>query len=187
MSGAIKKAEKLAKQNPDSYMPYQFKNPANPKVHRETTAEEIWKDTSGRVDIIVAGVGTGGTITGVAEVLKKRKPGIWIVAVEPRDSAVLSGQKVGSHKIQGIGAGFIPDILRKDLLDEIIRVSYEDAKIMVRRLAREEGILAGVSSGAALWAAQKLAQRPENKNKLIVVILPDSGERYLSTDLFVSN
>jgi cysteine synthase A len=184
MAGSIKKAEQLASKIPNSFMPYQFKNPSNPKIHRKTTAEEIWRDTSGRVDIVVAGVGTGGTITGVAEGLKKKKPNIRIVAVEPKDSPVLSGGKPGAHKIQGIGAGFIPAVLKKELLDEIIQVTYEDAKVMAKRLAREEGILAGVSSAAAVWAAQKVAERKENKGKLIVVILPDLGERYLSTDLF---
>ena len=185
MSGAVKKAEELARQIPDSFMPNQFKNPSNPAIHRKTTAEEIWKDTQGKVDIVVAGVGTGGTITGIAEVLKKRKPGILIVAVEPDDSPVLSGGQPGAHKIQGIGAGFIPEVLKKELLDEIIRVKYENAKDIAKRLAREEGILAGVSSAAAVWAGKELAGRDENKGKLIVVILPDLGERYLSTDLFV--
>jgi len=185
MTGAIRKAEELSKEIPNSFIPQQFKNPSNPKIHRETTAEEIWGDTAGGVDIVVAGVGTGGTITGIAEVLKKRKPALRAVAIEPKDSPVLSGGKPSSHKIQGIGAGFIPEVLKKDLLDEIIQVSFDDAKSMTKRLAREEGILAGISSGAALWAAVELAKRKENKNKLIVVIFPDSGERYLSTDLFV--
>ncbi len=185
MTGAIKKAEELCKEIPNSFIPQQFRNPANPKIHRETTAEEIWRDSDGKVDIVVAGVGTGGTITGVSEVIKKRKPTLRAVAVEPKDSPVLSGGKPASHKIQGIGAGFIPEVLIKDLLDEIIQVSYDDAKAMTKRLAREEGILAGISSGAAVWAAVELAKRKENKDKLIVVILPDSGERYLSTDLFV--
>ena len=165
-------------------MPQQFKNPANPEIHRLTTAEEIWRDTQGRADILVSGVGTGGTLTGVAEALKARKPHFKAVAVEPAGSPVLSQGKAGAHKIQGIGAGFVPDILRKDLIDEIITVTNEDAGITARRLAREEGILAGISSGAAVWAAVKVAQRPENKGKLIVVILPDTGERYLSTWLF---
>ena len=165
-------------------MPQQFKNPANPEIHRLTTAEEIWRDTDGRADILVAGVGTGGTITGIAEVLKAKKPGFKAIAVEPEGSPVLSQGKAGSHKIQGIGAGFVPDVLRRDLIDEIITVSNEDAGITARRLAKEEGILAGISSGAAVWAAVKVAQRPENKGKLIVVILPDTGERYLSTWLF---
>jgi cysteine synthase A len=184
MPGAIKKAEGLVKKIPRAYMPGQFNNPANPKIHETTTAEEIWQDTAGKVDIVVAGVGTGGTITGIAQALKKRKPVLRIVAVEPADSPVLSGGKPGRHAIQGIGAGFVPEVLKKELLDEIIRVKYRDAKTLAQRLAREEGILAGVSSGAALWAAIELARRKENKGKLMVVILPDSGERYLSTDLF---
>jgi cysteine synthase A len=184
MTGAIKKAEQLAAENSNYYLPQQFKNPANPEIHRLTTAEEIWRDTQGRADILVSGVGTGGTITGIAEALKAKKPGFKAIAVEPEGSPVLSQGKAGSHKIQGIGAGFVPDILRKDLIDEIITVSNEDAGITARRLAREEGILAGISSGAATWAAIKAAQRPENRGKLIVVILPDTGERYLSTWLF---
>jgi cysteine synthase A len=184
MTGAIKKAEQLVAENHHYFMPQQFQNPANPEIHRLTTAEEIWRDTGGRVDILVSGVGTGGTITGVAEVIKARKPGFKVIAVEPADSPVLSGGKAGSHKIQGIGAGFVPDILRKDLIDEIITVSNENAGTTARRLAREEGILAGISSGAATWAAIKVAKRPENAGKLIVVILPDTGERYLSTWLF---
>jgi len=162
----------------------QFRNPANPEIHQLTTAEEIWRDTGGGVDILVSGVGTGGTITGIAEVIKKRKPGFRAIAVEPADSPVLSGGKPGSHKIQGIGAGFIPDVLRMDLVDEIVTVSNADAGVMTRRLAREEGILAGISSGAATWAALEVARRPENEDKLIVVVLPDTGERYLSTWLF---
>lgn len=184
MTGAVKKAEELLKEFPRAFMPQQFKNPANPKIHRETTAEEIWRDTDGRVDIFVSGVGTGGTITGVAEVIKPRKPGFRAIAVEPKDSPVLSGGKPGSHKIQGIGAGFVPPVLRTDLVDEIIKVTNEDAGIMARRLAREEGILAGISSGAAAWAAIEVGKRLENKGKLIVVVLPDTGERYLSTWLF---
>jgi len=184
MTGAIKRAEQLVAQNPNYFMPQQFNNPANPEIHRLTTAEEIWRDTGGEVDILVSGVGTGGTITGVAEVIKKRKPEFKAIAVEPTDSPVLSGGKPGSHKIQGIGAGFIPQILRLDLVDEIIGVTNEDAGIMARRLAKEEGILAGISSGAATWAALEVAKRAENKGKLIVVILPDTGERYLSTWLF---
>jgi len=184
MMGAIKKAEQLATENSNSFIPQQFKNPANPEVHRATTADEIWRDTDGRVDILVAGVGTGGTITGIAETLKAKKPGFKAIAVEPTDSPVLSGGKAGPHKIQGIGAGFIPDVLKTDLLDEIVRVSNEDAGAMARRLAREEGILAGISSGAATRAALEVARRPENRGKLIVVILPDTGERYLSTWLF---
>ena len=184
MSGAVRKAEQLVAENPNYFMPQQFKNPANPEIHRLTTAEEIWRDTEGRVDILVAGVGTGGTITGVAEVIKSRKPGFKAVAVEPADSPVLSGGKPGSHKIQGIGAGFVPDVLRRDLVDEIVKVSNEDAGIMARRLAKEEGILAGISSGAATWVALEVAKRPESEGKLIVVVLPDTGERYLSTWLF---
>ncbi len=184
MPGAIKKAEQLVRENRNYYMPQQFKNPANPEIHRLTTAEEIWRDTGGRVDILVAGVGTGGTITGIAEVLKVRKPGFKAVAIEPASSSVLSGRKAGAHKIQGIGAGFVPDIFRPELVDEIIPVSNEDAGITARRLAGEEGILAGISSGAAVWGALNVAKRPENKGELIVVILPDTGERYLSTWLF---
>ena len=184
MPGAVRKAEQLAAENPDYFIPQQFKNPANPEVHRLTTAEEIWRDTGGKVDILVSGVGTGGTITGVTEVIRKRKPEFKAIAVEPTDSPVLSGGKPGSHKIQGIGAGFIPDVLKTDLIDEIIKVTNEDAGIMTRRLAREEGILAGISSGAATWAALEVAKRKENEGKLIVVVLPDTGERYLSTWLF---
>jgi cysteine synthase A len=184
MVGAVKRAEQLVAENPNYFMPQQFNNPANPEIHRLTTAEEIWRDTEGEVDILVSGVGTGGTITGVAEVIKKRKPGFKAIAVEPVDSPVLSGGKPGPHKIQGIGAGFTPQILRLDLIDEIIRVTNEDAGTMARRLAKEEGILAGISSGAATWAALEVARRAENKGKLIVVVLPDTGERYLSTWLF---
>ncbi|MCX6003735.1 MAG: cysteine synthase A [Chloroflexi bacterium] len=184
MPGAVKRAEQLVAGNSNYMMLQQFKNPANPEIHRLTTAEEIWRDTNGRVDILVAGIGTGGTITGVAEVLKQRKPAFKAIAVEPAAAPVLSGGKPGPHKIQGIGAGFTPDILRADLIDEIIRVTDEDAGIIARRLAREEGILAGISSGAATWAALEVAKRLENKGKLIVVILPDTGERYLSTWLF---
>ncbi len=184
MPGAVKKAEQLAAENPNYFIPQQFKNPANPEVHRLTTAEEIWRDTEGRADILVSGVGTGGTITGVAEVIKKRKPEFKAIAVEPLDSPVLSGGKPGSHKIQGIGAGFIPDVLGLELVDEIIKVTNEDSGIMARRLAKEEGILAGISSGAAVWAALEVAKRRESEGKLIVVILPDTGERYLSTWLF---
>jgi len=184
MLGAVRKAEQLVAENSGYFMPQQFKNPANPEIHRLTTAEEIWRDTDGKVDILVSGVGTGGTITGVAEVIKPRKPGFKAIAVEPLDSPVLSGGKPGSHKIQGIGAGFVPDVLRTDLVDEIIKVSNEDAGIMARRLAKEEGILAGISSGAAVWAALEIAKRPENEGKFIVVVLPDTGERYLSTWFF---
>ena len=184
MKGAVKKAEELVKKTPNSFMPQQFKNPANPEIHRRTTAEEIWRDTEGRVDILVAGVGTGGTITGVAEVIKKRKPEFKAIAVEPKDSPILSGGEPGPHKIQGIGAGFVPDVLRMDLVDEVIQVSNEDAAKTARRLAKEEGLFVGISSGAAVWAAIEIAKKKENKGKLIVVILPDTGERYLSTELF---
>jgi len=184
MPGAIRKAEQLVAENPNYLMLQQFRNQANPEIHRLTTAEEIWRDTDGKVNILVAGVGTGGTITGVTEVLKERKPEFKAIAVEPTDSPVLSGGKAGAHKIQGIGAGFIPDILRTNLIDEIITVSSENAGITARRLAREEGILAGISSGAATWAALEVAKRPNNEGKLIVVVLPDTGERYLSTWLF---
>ena len=184
MSGAVRKAEELVKKNPNYFMPQQFKNLSNPEIHRLTTAEEIWRDTEGRADILVSGVGTGGTITAVAEVIKNRKAEFKAIAVEPADSPVLSGGKPGSHKIQGIGAGFVPDILRTDLIDEIIKVTNEDAGIMARRLAKEEGILSGISSGAATWAALEVAKRRENEGKLIVVVLPDTGERYLTTWLF---
>jgi cysteine synthase A len=184
MLGAIRRAEQLVAENPNYFMPLQFTNPANPEIHQLTTAEEIWRDTEGAVDILVSGVGTGGTITGVAEVIKKRKPEFKAIAVEPTASPILSGGKPGPHKIQGIGAGFIPQILRLDLVDEIIRVANEDAGTMARRLAKEEGILAGISSGAATWAALEVARRAENQGKLIVVVLPDTGERYLSTWLF---
>ena len=184
MSGAIKKAEELSAQMPNSFMPQQFKNPANPEIHRKTTAEEIWKDTDGKADILVSGVGTGGTITGIAEVIKSRKPSFHVVAVEPSASPILSGGKPGPHKIQGIGAGFVPDVLNTKIIDEVVRVENEDAIKTAQRLAREEGILAGISSGAATWAALEVAKRPENKGKLIVVILPDTGERYISTAMF---
>jgi len=184
MRGAVEKAEQLAAGTPHAFIPQQFKNPANADVHRRTTAEEIWRDTDGTIDIFIAGVGTGGTITGVAEALKARKPGFKAIAVEPTDSAVLSGGKAGPHKLQGIGAGFVPDVLRRELIDEIIQVKHEDAGDIARRLAREEGILAGISSGANVWAALQVARRPENKGKLIVTVLPSSGERYLSTWLY---
>ncbi len=184
MAGAIKRAEELASEIPNSFIPQQFKNPANPEIHRKTTAEEIWRDTDGEVDILVAGVGTGGTVTGVGEVLKAKKPGVKIVAVEPFDSPVLSGGTKGPHKIQGIGAGFVPDVLNKGVLDEIIKVKNEEAFEASRKIAKTEGLLVGISSGAALHAATLLAQRPENKGKTIVVVLPDTGERYLSTTLF---
>jgi cysteine synthase A len=184
MKGAIAKAEELARAHPDWYMPMQFDNPANPAAHRATTAEEIWDDTGGKVDILVSGVGTGGTLTGVGEVLKKRKPGFRVVAVEPDASPVLSGGQPGPHRIQGIGAGFVPSVLNKGLIDEIVKVSDANAGEVARRVAREEGILVGISSGAALWAALELSKRPENAGKTIVVILPSNGERYLSTWLF---
>ena len=183
MSGAIRKAEELVKTTSNSYMPQQFNNPANPEIHRRTTAVEIWDDTKGRVDVFVAGVGTGGTITGVGEVLKSRKPGVKCVAVEPADSPVLSGGKAGPHKIQGIGAGFVPKVLNKTILDEIIKVANDDAFVMARRLAKEEGILCGITSGANVWAAIEVAKRPENKGKLIVTVAPSTGERYLTTPL----
>ncbi|TEU11627.1 MAG: cysteine synthase A [Anaerolineales bacterium] len=186
MPGAVKRAEELAAQDPRYLIPQQFKNPANPEIHRRTTAEEIWRDTDGQVDIVVAGVGTGGTITGIAEVIKSRKPGVKAIAVEPITSPVLSGGQPGPHKIQGIGAGFVPDVLRLDLVDEVIQVADENAAETARRLAREEGILVGISSGAAAFAALQVAGRPESEGKLIVVILPDTGERYLSTALFQS-
>ena len=184
MGGAIKKAEELVASNPNYFLPQQFENPANPEIHRKTTAEEIWRDTEGKVDILVAGVGTGGTITGVGEVLKARKPSFWVVAVEPDASPVLSGGQRGPHPIQGIGAGFVPKVLNTAIYDEVLRVKGEDAFAIARRMAREEGLLVGISSGAATWAALQVAQRPENAGKLIVVIIPSYGERYLSTPLF---
>lgn len=183
MKAAITAAEELVRTTADSFMPNQFTNPANPEVHRRTTAEEIWQATGGVIDIFVAGVGTGGTITGVSEVLKKRRPGLRSVAVEPADSPVLSGGKPGPHKIQGIGAGFVPEILNRDIIDEVMQVTNDDAFVTARRLAAAEGILCGISSGAAAWAALELAGRPENRGLTIVTILPDTGERYLSTDL----
>ncbi len=186
MPGAMRVAEELLAQTPNSFMPQQFKNPANPKAHRLTTAEEIWRDTDGTVDIVVAGVGTGGTITGIAEALKPRKPSFRVIAVEPEGSPVLSGGEPGRHVIAGLGAGFVPDVLRLNLVDEVFQVSDDAAVHWTRRLAREEGILAGVSSGAAVAAAVCIADRPENYGKLIVAILPDSGQRYLSTSLFYS-
>ncbi|MGM3307643.1 cysteine synthase A [Anabaena sp. WFMT] len=184
MRGAISKAEEIVANTPNTFMLQQFCNPANPKVHRETTAEEIWADTDGEADILIAGVGTGGTITGIAEILKQRKPSFQVIAVEPSNSPVLSGGEPGSHKIQGIGAGFVPDVLRQELIDEVIRVSDDQAMSYGRRLAKEEGLLSGISSGAALCAAIQVGQRPENAGKLIVMIQPSFGERYLSTAMF---
>lgn len=184
MTGAVKMAEEMASKDSRYFIPQQFKNPANPEIHKKTTALEIWEDTDGQVDVLVAGVGTGGTLTGISEVIKKRKPKFKAIAVEPENSPVLSGGKPGPHKIQGIGAGFVPEVLRMDLVDEVIRVSNEDAGLLARRLAKEEGVLAGISSGAAAWAAIEVAKRQENEGKMIVVILPDTGERYISTWLF---
>ena len=186
MGGAIRKAEELAVSDPRYFMPQQFKNPANPEIHRKTTAEEIWRDTDGKVDFLVAGVGTGGTITGAGEVIKARKPSFKAIAVEPDASPVLSGGPKGPHPIQGIGAGFVPEVLNTHIYDEIIRVKNEDAFDIARRMAREEGLLVGISSGAATWAALQVARRPENAGKLIVVIIPSFGERYLSTPLFAN-
>jgi len=184
MKGAVEKAEELTKTIAGSFMPQQFNNPANPEIHRRTTAEEIWNDTDGQLDVFVSGIGTGGTITGIGEVLKKKKPSVRVIGLEPKDSPVLSGGKPGAHKIQGIGAGFVPQVLNTEIVDEIMTVSHEDAGVAARRLAREEGIFAGISSGAAMWAALEIAGRKESKGKTIVVILPDTGERYLSTWLF---
>ncbi len=184
MAGAIKKAEELAASDKRFFMPQQFNNPANPKIHRETTAEEIWRDTDGKVDILVAGVGTGGTITGISEVIKARKPGVISIAVEPESSAVLSGREKGPHPLQGIGAGFVPKVLNTSIYDEVIPVKSDDAFQTARAAAREEGLLVGISSGAAIWAALQVARRPENAGKLIVVIIPSFGERYLSTALY---
>jgi cysteine synthase A len=184
MTGAVRKAEEMGAKDSRYFIPQQFKNPANPEIHRRTTALEIWEDTDGKVDILVAGVGTGGTITGISEAIKEKKPGFRAVAVEPETSAVLSGGRPGPHKIQGIGAGFMPEVLRMDLIDEVIKVSNENAGLLMKRLAQEEGILAGISSGAAVWAAIEVAKREESDGKMIVVILPDTGERYISTLVF---
>jgi len=183
MTGAVRKAEEMARTDSRYFIPQQFRNPANPEIHKKTTALEIWEDTDGKIDILVAGVGTGGTITGISEVIKKKKPELRTIAVEPENSPVLSGGKPGSHKIQGIGAGFIPEVLRMDLVDEVIRVSNENSVLFTKRLAQEEGLLAGISSGAAAWAAIEVAKREESRGKMIVVIFPDTGERYLSTGL----
>lgn len=184
MKKAVDRCEELVRDNPNHFMPQQFKNPANPEIHQKATAVEILRDTKGKVDAIVAGIGTGGTITGIARAIKPKRPSFKAIGVEPFDSAVLSGGKAGPHKIQGIGAGFMPDVLDLSLIDEIIKVKTEDAKQTTRRLSKEEGILCGISSGAAVWAAIQIAKRPQYRNKTIVVILPDTGERYLSTDLF---
>jgi cysteine synthase A len=184
MTGAVERAEQLVAENPNAFMPQQFKNPANPQIHRETTAIEIWEDADRRIDIFIAGVGTGGTITGCGEVLKQRNKNLKVIAVEPKDSPVLSGGKPGPHKIQGIGAGFVPDVLNVDIIDEIIQVSNEDAMETARQMAAKEGIFVGISSGAAMWAAIQVSQRQDNQGKTIVVILPDTGERYISTEMF---
>jgi cysteine synthase A len=184
MAGAIAQAEELVSQNPNSFMPQQFKNPANPQIHRETTAQEIWNDTDGRIDILVAGVGTGGTLTGCGEFLKSRNENLKVVAVEPKDSPVLSGGKPGPHKIQGIGAGFVPDVLNVDIIDEVIQVANEDALETARQLASKEGILSGISGGANVWAAVQLSQQQENEGKVIVTFICDTGERYISTEMY---
>jgi cysteine synthase A len=186
MSGAVKRAEELVSGTPNSFMPQQFNNPANPQIHRETTAEEIWADADGKVDFFVSGVGTGGTITGCGEVLKKRNKDLKVIAVEPKDSPVLSGGKAGPHKIQGIGPGFVPEVLNREIIDEIIQVTNQDAMETARQLASKEGILSGISCGAAMWAAIQVSQRPQNQGKIIVVILPDTGERYISTEMFAA-
>ena len=184
MTGAVEEAERLVAEDPNAFMPQQFNNPANPQIHRETTAKEIWVDSGGKVDIFISGVGTGGTLTGCGEVLKQNNKNLKVVAVEPKDSPVLSGGKAGPHKIQGIGAGFVPEVLNVEIIDEIIQVSNDDAMEVTRELAVKEGILVGISSGAAMWAAIQLSERQENEGKTIVVILPDTGERYISTEMF---
>jgi cysteine synthase A len=184
MGGAINKAKEILESEKNSWMPNQFANPANPRIHRETTAEEIWRDTEGKVDILVAGVGTGGTITGVAQAIKPRKPSFKVIAVEPANSAILSGGVKGPHKIQGIGAGFIPEVLEQSLIDDVVKVADDDAFETARQAAKQEGILCGISSGAAIWAAIEVAKRPESAGKIIVAIIPSTGERYISTDLF---